>query len=373
MADLAKVNADVMKSAGEIFRLCQEWNKLSKEMQQETASTMVQHFKDLSDNFRIMLENDPNGSKESTKPIQDLGNHLMDILNIVSSSEVPETVTIDSVSESCLAVVTVLNDESRRKQALDDIDLEVSNLAIDLDTSIMFLDAGILIEQDTVQPFADHRDKLLSKSTMLVDGIKSILSNFSSKDAIVTSAQTCAKTLQEIVQEVKGGSASLGSQFQEAQASLLNTTKVVVNSFRDLLKQARKMGSDQTELEELGASAKTVVGNVTSLLRCVKTAEDTHGRSEAATEAAIEAIGREIVQLHIEEDQKKTGEESTPEDLVAATRAVTEAVAGLDLHTFRISQYNQHSEDNRCRFGVRFRRKPRPSCCRSQLGQEGRQ
>ena len=117
-----------------------------------------------------------------------------------------------------------------------------------------------------------------------------------------------------------------------------------------------------------------MVGNVTSLLRCVKTAEDTHGRSEAATEAAIEAIRGEIVQLHIDDDQKKTGEEATPEDLVAATRAVTEAVAGLDLqfHTFRIMQYNQHSEDNRCRFGVHFRRRPRPSCCRSQLGQEGR-
>ena len=83
-----------------------------------------------------------------------------------------------------------------------------------------------------------------------------------------------------------------------------------------------------------------MVGNVTSLLRCVKTAEDTHGRSEAATEAAIEAIRGEIVQLHIDEDQKKTGEEATPEDLVAATRAVTEAVAGLDLqfHTFWIMQ-----------------------------------
>ena len=74
-----------------------------------------------------------------------------------------------------------------------------------------------------------------------------------------------------------------------------------------------------------------MVGNVTSLLRCVKTAEDTHGRSEAATEAAIEAIGREIVQLHIDDDQKQTGREATPEDLVAATKAVTEAVAGLDL------------------------------------------
>ena len=80
-----------------------------------------------------------------------------------------------------------------------------------------------------------------------------------------------------------------------------------------------------------------MVGNVTSLLRCVKTAEDTHGRSEAATEAAIEAIGREIVQLHIDDDQKQTGKEATPEDLVAATRAVTEAVAGLDLQSYYFS------------------------------------
>ena len=47
---------------------------------------------------------------------------------------------------------------------------------------------------------------------------------------------------------------------QEANVlTRLNTTKVVVNSFRDLLKQARKMGSDQTELEELGASAKVLL------------------------------------------------------------------------------------------------------------------
>ena len=85
-----------------------------------------------------------------------------------------------------------------------------------------------------------------------------------------------------------------------------------------------------------------MVGNVTSLLRCVKTAEDTHGRSEAATEAAIEAIGREIVQLHIDDDQKKTGEEATPEDLVAATKAVTEAVAGLD---FRVAVTISHFFD----------------------------
>ena len=115
----------------------------------------------------------------------------------------------------------------------------------------------------------------------------------------------------------------------------------------ELLKQARNLGSDQTELEELGASAKvlllyivhiscffqTVVGNVTTLLRCVKSAEDTSGRGEAASDAAIEAIGRQIaaLQTDVDELQHQSGEgggEATPEDLVAATKAVTEAVAG---------------------------------------------
>jgi len=326
--DLAKLNAEVMRSAGEIFRICQEWNKLSAEAQEETASTMVEHFKGLSDNFRIMLENDPQGAKDSTKPIQELGKHLMEILDLVSSSEKPKNFSIDAVSESCLSVITVLNDETRRKQALDNIDEEVSNLSIDLDTSIMFLSAGILNDQGVVQPFADYREKLLINSTQLVDDIKSLLSNISSKDAITASAQACARTLQEIVEEVKSGSASLGPQLQETQVSLLSSTKMVVHSLGELLKQARKLGSDQTELDELGAAAKTVVGNVTTLLRCVKTAEDTSGRGEAASEAAIEAIGQEIAALHMDNEQQ-TRREATPEDLVAATKAVTEAVAGV--------------------------------------------
>ena len=72
---------------------------------------------------------------------------------------------------------------------------------------------------------------------------------------------------------------------------------------------------------------------MTTLLRCVKTAEDTSGRGEAASEAAIEAIGREIVALNTDDDQQTSGE-ATPEDLVAATKAVTEAVAGFPLEVF---------------------------------------
>ena len=164
--DLAKLNVEVMKSAGEIFRICQEWHKLSAEAQGETASTMVEHFKELSDNFQIMLANDPQGAQDSTKPIQELGKRLMEILDLVSSSKEPKNVSIDSVSESCLAVITMLNDETRRKQDLDKINGELSDMSIDLDTSIMFVSAGILNDEGLVQSFAgDLLNRCLNTAT----------------------------------------------------------------------------------------------------------------------------------------------------------------------------------------------------------------
>ena len=65
----------------------------------------------------------------------------------------------------------------------------------------------------------DHRDKLLTMSRSLVEGIKGLLSSLSSKEAMTESAEGCARTLQQIVQEVKAGSASLDPQLHDAKES----------------------------------------------------------------------------------------------------------------------------------------------------------
>ena len=92
---------------------------------------------------------------------------------------------------------------------------------------------------------------------------------------------------------------------------------------------------------------------MTTLLRCVKTAEDTSGRGEAASEAAIEAIGQEIAALHMDNEQQ-TRREATPEDLVAATKAVTEAVAGGVKSLHRITTRVKTSQGLRnCPMGQR--------------------
>ena len=98
----------------------------------------------------------------------------------------------------------------------------------------------------------------------------------------------------------------------------------------------------------------------------MKTAEDTSGRSEAACEAAIEAIGREIANIHLEGKEQTRGE-ATPEHLVTATKAVTEAVAG-GLRSLKIAKTK--NKMNRCGGGLKGT--PRSDCCCSKLWEEGR-
>ena len=69
---------------------------------------------------------------------------------------------------------------------------------------------------------------------------------------------------------------------------------------------------------------QNVVTNVTQILKTVKTVEDESSRGTRAIEAAIEAIGQEIESFNSSEPSKST---ATPEDLMIANRAITQATS----------------------------------------------
>ena len=56
-----------------------------------------------------------------------------------------------------------------------------------------------------------------------------------------------------------------------SQVSLLSSAKEVVNSFSELLSHARRLGSDQPELEELGSSAKVAIVTIVTIVTIVVT------------------------------------------------------------------------------------------------------
>ena len=71
---------------------------------------------------------------------------------------------------------------------------------------------------------AEYRERLLAKATLLVDNVKEILSNVSSKEALISTTETTVMTARELAEEMKAGSASLGTDLQEAQVEKMGPT-----------------------------------------------------------------------------------------------------------------------------------------------------
>jgi len=108
---------------------------------------------------------------------------------------------------------------------------------------------------------------------------------------------------------------------------LLNTIKDVASSLGDLIINAKLAHGKQVDhpaMLDMKTKAKNVVTNVTQILKTVKTVEDESSRGTRAIEAAIEAIGQEIESFNSSEPSKST---ATPEDLMIANRAITQATS----------------------------------------------
>jgi talin len=202
---------------------------------------------------------------------------------------------------------------------------------------------------------AEYRERLLAKATLLVDNVKELLSNVSSKEALIITTEMMVMTARELAEEMKAGSASLGTDLQEAQVSprntlyyhahfgqvcLLSSTKVVASDLSDLIVQAKTATEQKESIVEVGNKAKvtyiltvqnhifsltqSVIANIANLLKTVKTVEDASSRGIRAMETALQAISQDLAVLQNPDAPSTT---ASPEDLVAASRAVTQAVA----------------------------------------------
>merc|ERR1719350_2198174 len=72
------------------------------------------------------------------------------------------------VGENVVKVLTALNAAAKRAQILDNVSKELSGLASDLETTIMFASAGTLNPDNQEERFSDHREPILKTSQELV-------------------------------------------------------------------------------------------------------------------------------------------------------------------------------------------------------------
>jgi talin len=108
---------------------------------------------------------------------------------------------------------------------------------------------------------------------------------------------------------------------------LLNTVKDVCGSLVGLLIHAKNANGQQLEhpaFEQVSDYSKGVIVNITNLLKSVKSFEDENTRGTRALESSIEAISLEIHEFDSSDNPKVL---ATPEDLIRANRAITQATS----------------------------------------------
>lgn len=147
------------------------------------------------------------------------------------------------VNERVSHVLSALQASSKGTQACDNVVSTISGIIGDLDTTIMFANAGTLNADDENETFATHRKNILTTAKSLVEDTKTLVSSAAStQEQLAIAVHNAVTTIVQLSEIVKLGAASLGSTNSEAQVLLLNAIKDVTNALGELI-QATKSAS----------------------------------------------------------------------------------------------------------------------------------
>lgn len=102
----------------------------------------------------------------------------------------------------------------------------------DLETTVMFAEAGTLNPEQPGETFGDHRESILKTAKNLVEDTKSlVVAAQGSQEQLASAAQNVLLSMTKLVDFVKLGAAALGSDDNEAQVKTYSFTKKIKTHF----------------------------------------------------------------------------------------------------------------------------------------------
>ncbi|KAK3099739.1 hypothetical protein FSP39_008848 [Pinctada imbricata] len=223
------------------------------------------------------------------------------------------------VAQKVAAMLAALQEGSKGTEACINAMSNISSVVADLETSIMFAQAGTLTSEGGM--FADHREDIATAVKSMVCDTESLAGVVSKQDKLVGAAQQTVVSVTTLADMVKLGAISLGSENSSSQVLLLGAVKDVASALTDLLNTAKtsseKPDADMTAVEQ---KKEVAVHKVSALQKAVETIEDESTRGTKALEATIEAIQQEIKSYV---DGTLPDKPSSAEDLIRLTKPIT--------------------------------------------------
>ncbi|CAD5207938.1 unnamed protein product [Bursaphelenchus xylophilus] len=235
------------------------------------------------------------------------------------------------VVERCEEVLAALYEGSRGTQACINAANTVSGIIGDLDTTILFATSGSLnpaSPQHQPQSAKEHRDTIVRTAKALIEDTKALVTGAASnQEQLAVAAQNSVRTIMQLTEAVRRGASVLSKDSQESRVLVFHACRDVAASLSNLINATNRASGRNPQdpaMSNLKDAAKTMVINVSNLLKTVKSFEEQNRGGAYALEAAMDAIDFAVRQYDLNESPKRT-DPATAEDVIRATREVTEA------------------------------------------------
>ncbi|GMR53179.1 hypothetical protein PMAYCL1PPCAC_23374, partial [Pristionchus mayeri] len=306
-------------------------------------------YKKLSvESHNAILLSSPEHAQRLKVAVQRLGSACIDCVKKVGTRTAHPTDSMAhrdmneasmEVIERVREVLAALHHGSKGTQACINAANTVSGIIGDLDTTILFATSGSL-HPAGAHPgdFTTHREEVIKTAKALIEDTKALVAGAASnQEQLAVAAQNAVRTMVMLCEVVKTGALSLSADHNaEAQVSVMHACRDVAAALSMLIhatKNASGKSLKDPAIEKMKFATKTMISNVTSLLKMVKSVEDREHKGTLALEAAEEAIYQEIQKFEMDAGEGPSSMVNeapvSSEHLMRATQGVSGAATKL--------------------------------------------
>ncbi|KAI6216966.1 BMA-TLN-1, isoform b [Aphelenchoides fujianensis] len=238
----------------------------------------------------------------------------------------------DTTVERVEEVLAALHEGSRGTQACINAANTVSGIIGDLDTTILFATSGSLNQtspnQRTPADAAEHRNAITKTAQALMEDTKALVTGAASnQEQLAVAAQNAVRTITQLTSAVREAAPTLSNDSPESQILVIHAVRDVAAALSNLI-QATKNASGRNPqdpaMSNLKDSAKSMVGNLKNLLQTVQSMQQ-KGQHGTYALGSIGFLAHYLSVQQYDNNELRVDKQATAEEVVRATRAVSEA------------------------------------------------
>ncbi|KAI9331954.1 hypothetical protein BDR26DRAFT_1010745 [Obelidium mucronatum] len=234
------------------------------------------------------------------------------------------------VSNSVSSLLNASKEGTRAILACEEGLLAVTDVIADLESTLIFAQAGNLDPTDTKDNFSKHKDGLLTSAKVLTEAVQGFASAVQgSQESLISSVTSTLQAVRVLKERAQEGAISISSGDKNMQQQLLLAAKVVSESLHKLIQSANDASSKKRThalVEQLEASVRTTFTSLSELVHVTKLLGDESLRGERALAGAIADIDAAVAELAADTPAQGT---ALPDEVMQLAKQLVTTSAGL--------------------------------------------